>query len=137
MRMDLTPIFADCVDAYLDADIKKQLEEDSRSAISTYLQTQLVGDVLAAACESTMSQIGQSRQDVSWSEIDEGSCLGQLILSIARNCQPSEEELSTQTVFETLLENPQTIRDFIQDASQIKNLIRNLEPDELAEEELS
>jgi len=123
MGMHEAEEFTDCVDAYLDVDVKRFLAEEGKSVQSVLLQTQFIASVLSAACEHSMAQLKSSSPPVSWDQIAETPVLGQFIRTIADRGKVSTGKASPDEVFNVFLTQPEKIRVAIEDLLQIKSRV--------------
>jgi len=115
--------FGDCVDAYMDVDIKRFLGEEGKSAISILTQTMFTGEVLSSACEKAFREIRESSSETSWADVSETPVLGQFIETIAADGKHSGGEVTAEQVFNEFLERPEKIRDAVDDLLKVKSLI--------------
>lgn len=126
--------FADCVDAYLDVDVKRFLAESGKTAQSVLLQTQFIASVLSAACEHSIAQLRASTPPSTWSDIADTPVLGQFIRAIAEKGKCANERASAEEVYEIFLSQPDKISVAVDDLLHIKGRILALAGDSSDEE---
>lgn len=115
--------FADCVDAFIDAEYQSVVDSLGSSPIGRLLQAQLVQDVVAESFLFTMQQLARQGTP-NWVEIESQPVLGRLIKTLARNCASASVPMEPPGVLADLYTTPTRINEYLEDLFGLRKLAR-------------